>query len=347
MSCATRGAMAASVALKGEHVTRSTLTVGAHVAERIEQWAALGQISPRTTERYRELLANQILPFIGQSTLQALRAADIERWHGTLRVSGRRDGKGGLSALTIRHAHRLLGKALREAQRHDLVIRNVAGMQSPPRVARVEIKILGPDQIRGLVRDLENRPIYPKVVLALFTGMRRGEVLACRWQDLDLDRKTVTVRGALEETKGALRFKSPKSEAGVREISLPNIVVETLRGYRRQQQEQLLALGLGRLTGDALVFARLNGSPQSPHALSKEWAAAAASVGLADHTFHGLRHTHASQLIDAGIDVVKISKRLGHASATVTLDTYAHLFDKRADKSAEAINDAVAALLAV
>jgi len=177
--------------------------------------------------------------------------------------------------------------------------------------------------------------------------MRRGEILACRWQDFDLDRKTATVRAALEETKGALRFKTPKSEAGVREISLPDIVVETLRAYRLQQQEQRLALGLGRLTGDALVFARLDGAPQSPHALSKEWAAAAVSIGLAGHTFHSLRHTHASQLVDAGVDVVKISKRLGHASPTITLDVYAHLFNRREDKSAEAINDAVAALLSV
>jgi integrase len=332
---------------KGERVARSTLTVGAHVAERIEQWAALGQITLKTAERYRELLTNQILPFIGQITLQALKVADIERWHGTLRVSGRRDGKGGLSALTVRHAHRLLGKALREAQRHDLVVRNVASMQPPPRVARVEVKILDADQIRGVVRDLKNRPVHPKAVLALFTGMRRGEVLACRWQDFDFDRKTATVRAALEETKGTLRFKMPKSEAGVREISLPDIVVETLRDHRRRQQEQRLALGLGKLTGDALVFARFDGGPLSPHALSKEWTAASASIGLAGHTFHSLRHAHASQLIDAGIDVVKISKRLGHASPTVTLDVYAHLFDKHADKSAEAINDAVAALLAV
>jgi len=217
---------------KGEHVARSTLTVGAHVAERIEQWVALGQITPKTAERYRELLANQIAPFIGSVALQALKTADIEKWHATLRVSGRRDGKGGLSALTIRHCHRLLGKSLKQAQRHDLVVRNVASMQPPPRVARAEVTILDPGQIRSLVRDLERRPVYPKAVLALFTGMRRGEILACRWQDFDLDRKTATVRAALEETKGALRFKTPKSEAGVREISLPDIVVETLRAYR-------------------------------------------------------------------------------------------------------------------
>ena len=101
---AAQGELAKLIAAvdKGEHVARSTLTVGAHVAERIEQWIALGKITPKTAERYRELLSNQIMPFIGAISLQTLKAIDVEKWHATLRVSGRRDGKGGLSALTIR-----------------------------------------------------------------------------------------------------------------------------------------------------------------------------------------------------------------------------------------------------
>jgi integrase len=250
--------------------------------------------------------------------------------------------------MTVRHSHALLGKCLKEAQRHDLLVRNVASMQPPPRVAGDEVTILDPDQVRAIVRDLKHRSVYPKAIIALFTGLRRGEVLALRWQDVDFDRKIVTVRAALEETEaGGLIFKAPKSRAGVREVALPDIVVDTLRDCRRQQLEQRLALGAGKLTGDALIFARLDGGPQSPHALTAEWRKAAVSLGLGDISFHGLRHTHASQLIDRGIDVVKVSKRLGHASPTITLATYAHLFDKRADKSAEAINDAVAALLSV
>ena len=345
---AAQGELAKLIAAvdKGEHVVRSALTVGAHVAERIEQWIALGKISPKTAERYNELLANQIAPFIGQIALQALKASDIERWHGALRTSGRRDGKGGLSPMTVRHGHRLLSTALREALRHDLVVRNAASMQPPPRVPHTEIAIPSADQIRGLMRDLKDHPVYPKAVLALFAGLRLGEILALRWQSLDLDlSRTVAVRASLEETAAGLRFKTPKSEAGARTVALPDIVVETLRVYRRQQLEQRLTVGLGKLTGDGLVFGRLDGSPQTPNALTKEWSAAAESIGIGETTFHSLRHAHASQLIDAGIDVVKISRRLGHSSPVITLGTYAHLFAKHEDKSAAAINDCVAALL--
>jgi integrase len=330
---------------KGEHVMRSTLTVAEHVAARIEQWAALNKNTPKTTERYHELLANQIRPFIGSAALQRLTAADVEKWHGTLRLSGRKDGKGGLSPMTIRHAHALLVKCLGEAQRHDLVVKNVASLQPPPRAPREEVVILDPHQIRDVVDRLKHRTIYPKVILGLFTGMRRGEILALRWGSVDLDRKTITVAAALEETVAGVRFKTPKSQAGVRTIALPDIVVETLRAFRRQQQEQRFALGLGKLTDDLLIFVRLDGGPQSPHSLSSEWRKAAASIELDDISFHALRHTHASALIDAGIDVVKISKRLGHVSPTVTLDVYAHLFGKREDKSAEAINTAMEALI--
>jgi integrase len=188
-------------------------------------------------------------------------------------------------------------------------------------------------------------PIYPKAIIALFTGMRRGEILALRWRHIDLDGKLIVVRDAIEETKAhGRRIKATKSKAGRRNVTLPDIVIDVLREHRRQQLELRLQLGLGKIADDVLLFSRLDGSLASPHALSHEWAAAAAAIGTPEITFHALRHTHASHLIDAGIDVVKISKRLGHADASTTLRVYAHLFARREDKSAAAINEAVAKL---
>src|SRR5262249_19834977 len=119
---------------------------------------------------------------------------------------------------------------------------------------------------------------------------------------------------------------------------------EALRDHRRAQQELRFRLALGKLTDDDLLFPTLDGSLPSPRAFSAEWADVAASIGMPDITFHALRHTHASQLIDAGIDVVKISKRLGHSNPTITLRIYAHLFRENDDKAAQAINEALARL---
>ena len=316
------------------YVDPSNLTVADHTRSRIEQWSALGKDHAKIAERYHELLANQIAPQIGKAPLQKLKPADVERWHATLKKRGRKDGDGGLSAQTIRHAHRLLSKALKEAVRHDIVMRNVAAIEPPPPTDNGEVVVLDPEQIKLLVDRLRRRTIYPKVITALFTGIRRGELLALRWSDLV--GRTLRVGRAIEETRGGLRIKTPKTENSVRQISLPDIIISALHELREQQA----ALGL---EGDGSIFPKLDGTPQSPRAFSKEWAVVAASLGL-PVTFHALRHTHASHLIDAGIDVVKISRRLGHATPAITL-LYAHLFRKRDDKSGEAINAAVTEIL--
>jgi integrase len=323
-----------------------------HVRARIDQWEALGNITPKTAERYRELLENQIEPHIGAKIVQKLKPADIETWHADLKTKGRKDGTGGLSARTIGHAHRLLSQALKDGVRHELVIRNVAAAEPAPRLDEddEDIVILNDEEVKTAVAKLRGRAMYPRAIVALFGGLRRGEVLALRWRHAHIDlqpEKLLQIRDAVEETKAhGIRFKKPKTKNGIRDVTLPDIAVEALRELRREQQELRLALGLGRLPDDTLIFPKLDGSPVSPRAFSKDWAVVAAAIGL-PVTYHALRHTHASHLIDAGIDVVTISRRLGHASPTITLKIYAHLFRKRDDKSAAAINAAVASFLAV
>jgi integrase len=208
-----------------------------------------------------------------------------------------------------------------------------------------EMIILSAEQLAELPGKLAGHPLLPRAITAVYTGIRRGELLAVRWCNVDLDTKVIRVREAIEETKKhGLRFKSTKTKSGRRDISLPDIVVETLREHRKVQLELRLALGQGKLSGAALVFpASLDDQvPMSPGGFSAEWRDAADRIGLVGVPLHSLRHTHASQLIDAGVDIVTISKRLGHASPAITLKVYAHLFRKDDGKAAEAINAALA-----
>jgi len=175
-------------------------------------------------------------------------------------------------------------------------------------------------------------------MISLFTGMRLGEVLGLRWGRLDMDKKVVQVREAIEETKAhGIRLKPPKTKAGRRDITLPDLLVETLRDFRKEHLELRLKLGAGKLPDDALLFAGLDGSLPSQKRYSKAWSDFQPHMG-----FHNLRHTHASQLIDAGVDIVTISKRLGHAKPDITLRVYAHLFRNDDTKAAAAINAALA-----
>ena len=328
---------------EGSYVETSKLALGQYLLDRLTQWETSKQIGHKTAERYRELINNQINPHLGNRQLQKLKAIDIERWHNTLLATGRKDGGGGISARTIGHAHRVLSKSLKEAQRFDLVVKNVASTERPPKVDHEdEIQIVEERRLKEMLDKLRDRAIYPKVILSLFAGLRRGELLALRWCHIDLDRKILQVREALEETKAhGVLVKTPKSKAGRRDITLPDIVVDALREHRKAQLELRFRLGLGKSENDFL-FPTLEGTLPSPRAFSAEWADVAASIGMPDITFHALRHTHASALIDAGVDIVTISKRLGHSSPNITLKVYAHLFREKDDKASAAINDALA-----
>jgi integrase len=183
------------------------------------------------------------------------------------------------------------------------------------------------------------RALYVPAMTSLFTGMRRSEILALKWGRVDLDQKVIKVLEALEFTTAhGIRFKPPKSKAGRRDITLPDILVDVLRDYRKAQLELRMKLGTGKLHDNDLLFADIDGAPLSPNAVSAAWSDYAARIGMPEVTFHALRHTHASQLIDAGVDIVTISKRLGHAKPDITLRVYAHLFRKDDGKAAAAIN---------
>lgn len=344
---------------KGDLVRPSKATVSAWVEQRIDAWVHAGEIGGATEQGYRRALDAHIVPYLGTRIVQELRPLDIEKWHHQLRKVGK-------APRTICHAHRVLGKALREATKFGLVTRNVcsspAGGQRAPKVARREMQILTEIEIKSVLESLRSyherrgnrgRPfqlghtLYPKIAVALFTGMRRSEVLGLRWQDVDLDERVIRVRQALEETKKyGIRVKATKTGAGRRDIALPDIVIDALTEHRREQLEVRLRLGIGRLTDDALVFPALDGGPQSPRNFSGDWhsfriAAKAPEVGL-----HGLRHTHASMLIAAGVDIVEISKRLGHRDPAITLAVYSHLFRSDDSKSAAAIEATLARISA-
>jgi integrase len=310
------------------------------VAEHMRSWVKVADVSPKTRERYGDLIEQQIVPHIGSVLLQRLRPKAIEDWHKDLLKKGGKDGAP-LSPRTVGHAHRCLRTALQGAMRNELVVRNVAAVHKPPTVKGVEIDILDASEVPVMLAKLKGHALEAIGTAALASGCRRGELLALPWPCLDLDGATVTIETALEQTKDGLRFKEPKTAAGTRTISLPAYAVAVLREHKVRQLELRMQLGLGKLDDDALVFSRFDGKafvPIPPNDLSRDWARAVKALKMPQVSFHGLRHTHASALIDAGFDVVAVSKRLGHGSPTTTLKTYAHLFARRQKDEAAAVS---------
>ena len=318
---------------KGEHVQSSSITVKGYV----ESWlAAPAGLSPKTAERYRQLAAGQIYPHIGDLVLQKLTPAQLQDWHQKLLTAGGHKGKP-LHPRTVGHAHRVLHAALARAARAQVVFRNVASIIKPPKVEDEEVVILAADQIGAALETLKGHEFYPIVLTALGTGLRRGELVALAWKSVDLDGGALRVERSLEETKEGLRFKAPKSKAGRRTVPLAPVVVEALRAHRKAQLETRMALGLGKPADEALVFCEFDGAPLSPDKLSRDWLRIVKARKLPRVTFHALRHTHVSCLIDDGLDVLSVSRRIGHGNAALTLRTYSHLFSQKDEKAVAAV----------
>jgi integrase len=321
---------------KGLHVDKRKLNVEDHVRARIDHWRSMGRIGGRCAEHYYTLLV-LIRPELGSIEIQQLTTMDVERWHAKMRQRG-------LAARTMRAAHALLARALSEALRHNLVVRNVAREQGPPTVepSPAVTAVPNAEQIKTFLERLADDPWRVPVIVALYCGLRRGEQLALRWNRVDLDGAKMQIVEALDETKATgITVKTPKTKAGRRTISLPTIVCETLREHRKAQLERCLLLGLGKPADDAPVFPNENGGMLSPHAFTQRWRRKAKALGMPDLNWHNLRHAHASMLISAGVPPTTVAARLGHANPMVTLTVYAHLFDRDDAAAAAAIDKAL------
>jgi integrase len=331
-----------AAANKGEFVDPSRTTL-AEFLDRWETWATT-QVSAKTFERYQELTAHHVRPHLGAAKIQQLRAVHFAELYGKLQKP-KAEGGAGLAPRTIGHVHRLMHRVMGHAVKWGVILNNPVASAEPPRVTRTEIEILEPEQIKEVLEAIRGNPLYPLTVIALATGMRRGEIVGLRWGDVDLDGGSIRVERSLEQTNAGLAFKAPKTRAGIRTISIPPAVTAELRRHWTWQQELRLALGLGKAGDDGLVFPRPDGSPWPPDSLTADWARAVRLLKLPKVTFHALRHTHVSQLIAAGLDVVTVSRRIGHSKPTVTLDVYSHLFGSTDQRAAEVVEAALAGVL--
>jgi integrase len=324
---------------EGTVVEPSKATVADYMRSWIETAAAV-ELSPKTAERYRQLIERQIIPHLGSLPVQKLKPVHVSNWHAALLKAGRHAG-GPLSARTVGHAHRVLHKALADAVRLELLLRNAASAAPPPKVEETEVQILTADQVQAALNALRTTSIYPQIIVLLTTGVRRGELAGLQWADIDFDAGKLSIKRAVEKTKAGLRIKAPKTKHGTRTISLPASALAVLKQHRKDQHELRLKLGLGKLPADAFVFGEIDGTVRDPDRITQDWKRFTLARGLPRVRLHSLRHSHASALIRSRTDPITVSRRLGHAKATTTLSLYGHMFDHSDEAAAEAIDAAL------
>jgi integrase len=285
------------------------------------------------------LVEGFLTPALGNLYLAKLAPVHIQVAYSAWATDGRRDRKpGGLSPQTRRHLHRVLTSALNRAVEQQLIARNPAAALSRrlPKVERREMATLSAEQAGRLLEAIRHNRIHWPVLLALATGARRGEVLALRWRHVDLDRGIVQIVQSLEETKSGSRFKRPKNERG-RAVVLPGFAISELQRHKIEQAEELLALGI-RQDQDTLLCRRADPfkrdgrldsvAAMNGHAVGREYRRVFRGLKNQDIPyvrFHDLQHSHATQLLVAGIHPKVVQERLGHSNIGITLDTYSHV----------------------
>jgi integrase len=314
------------------------------VAQYLEQWLAhiKSQVSPKTHERYEQVCRKNVVPLLGAVLLSKLRPVQISEAYTKALTSGRRNGRGGLSARTVHHMHVILKGALAQAVKWELLVRNPSDAVDPPQAARATMQVYDLAQTVELIEAVRGNRLFIAVLLAVLCGLRRGEITALRWRNVDLAQGQLSVVESAEQTKAGVRYKAPKSGQG-RTVALSGTAVAELKAHRLAQAQELLMVGK-RLSDDDFVVAQPDGSPLRPHSLGQQW-----TRFLADHPalprirYHDLRHTHATHMLKAGVHPKIASERLGHSKVGITLDLYSHVLPNMQADAAAIVDEALAA----
>lgn len=295
--------------------SKTTLT------EYIERWLAdyvWPNLAPRTAEGYEHIMRRHVIPALGSMTLIQLKPEHLQRYYSD-RLSM------GLSAQTVRHHYTALHKVLQTAVEWGILTINVADAVRPPRVQRPEMHTWDEEDITRFLEATKETPYYALFYAALFTGMRRSELLALRWQDVDFILSQVNVSRSLHRLRGGgIVFRPTKTTKGRRAVALPPSATLILKEHYENQKLERAMLGES-LTSDDLVFSHLDGRPLMPDSVTHAWIKLVRRAGLKHIRLHDARHSHASLMLKQGIHPKVVQERLGHANIAVTLDTYSHV----------------------
>ena len=305
------------------------------VAEYLGWWmenVVRGDVAHRTYHNYLSQIRNHILPTLGKMWFQALKLEDVEGLYRSMTDSG-------LSSATVRYAHSVLRRALKQAVNRGLVPRNVVEGASLPRVGQKEAQTLTPEEVRTFLQAAKHARLEALYVLAVTCGCRQAELLGLRWEDLDLETGRLTVRRQIQRSRdGSGMITGPTKNKKSRTIRLGIFTVEALKAHRKRQAEEV-ASAKGLWKDPDLVFSSTIGTPLDPsNVVDRSFKPLLRGAGLPNIRFHDLRHACATLLLSEGVPVKVVQEVLGHSSVSVTMDVYSHVLPDMQEKAAAAMD---------
>ncbi len=296
----------------------------------LEDWATTS-VAPRTFESYSRVVRRYVVPVLGEVPLAKLGPQHLQRLYRPLIEAGH--------TRTALMVHAVLHRALGHAVKWNLLARNPADLVDPPRHRYGEMRALDPEQARRLLEAARGERLEAVYVLALACGLREGEILGLKWEDLDLKEGVLHVRRTLAWVDGGFRFLEPKTEKSRRTIVLPAVAVAALKRHKARQAEERLALGDWAYPD--LVFTTRIGTPLAKSDfIRRDFKRLLAKTDLPSSIrFHDLRHTFATLSLAGGADLKALQAALGHARLTTTADTYAHVLAEQRRRVARVMDE--------
>jgi len=274
----------------GTFVESSKRTVASYL---VDEWLPAmrpPRVRPSTWLSYQRNIERHVIPALGNMELQRLTPAQLTAFYRSLLTAGRLDGRGSLSAKSVKNIHGVLHSAFKDAMRWGYVARNVADATDPPKVVTPEMRVWSPTELRSFLAHVRDDRLYAAWMLFTTTGMRRGEVAGLRWSDVDLTTGRVTPRKPRVQVNYKVHVSEPKTAKGKRSLALDPVTVAALRRQRACQAEERLAVGPA-WQDSGLVFTWPDGRPIHPERFSKWFEVRAIRSGLPRIRLHDLRHS--------------------------------------------------------
>lgn len=286
------------------------------------------EVKPQTAEDYRYQLEKYVIPLIGKLELSKLTPLKVQGMCGKL--------ADGISPQRANKCRRVLSGALSQAVRWQLIPRNPCDAVKPLKVTQKEMKLWTPDEAARFLDSARSHRLFALFYLAMSTGLRRGELLGLRWQDVG--ESCLYVKQSVIEQRGRIMITTPKTEKGARRVALSPDVNEVMNQHRERQEAERQLLGTA-WPDIGLVFVSEVGTLLHPRNFTRTWHTLQTNAGVRKVKLHDLRHLHASMAIRSGVDPKVLADRLGHAKASFTLDVYTHLFEEQRANSAVSLLD--------
>lgn len=287
----------------------------------IEIWEdkTFNNLELTTIEGYKSKIKNHIIPKIGNLYLEDIKPLHLQNLYGDLI-------KEGLSNRSVLSIHRIIHTSLKQAVKWQLVTRNVADCVEPPKAKKYEANFLNDIETNKLLEVAKNSDIYIPIAIAIYTGMRRGEVLGLNWDNVNLEKGYIRVVDNLCAVKNGTIIKRPKTNNGIRTIAISNTLVKILKAHKSKQLKNKMLLG-GEYIDNNMVCCYADGRSFNPKRFSAKFHELLEKNNLPIIRFHDLRHSHASLLVKMGVQPKEISARLGHSNIGITMDLYSHLYE--------------------